>query len=108
MTLAYAVAAWFDTVTEGEGPITTFGTPTVPWRYLAIGGMMAVVAAFEAASMVRARTQGMTSNVSRLVSYSVMFVVMLAMLGLAKGKWEHYLGRLDQTIAADASELDVR
>ncbi len=105
LTVTYAVAAWFDTMVEGEGPITTFGGPTVPWRYLLIGGMLALTAAFEAAALVHARTRGLTSNVSRLVSYSVMLIVMLAMLGLAVGKWEHYLGRLDQTIQADAPAL---
>ncbi len=105
LTVAYAIGAWLGRPIEGTGPIRSLETPTVPWTFLVIGGMMALVAAFEAAALVRARMRGLTTNVSRLVSYSVMFIILLAMLSVAMGKWESYLDRLDQTREADAGEI---
>lgn len=99
LMVIYVILAWIDSPIEGEGPIESFEGPTVPWRYLFLGGVMALVAAFEVLSMMRARVAGLTENVSRLIAYLVMLVVLLAMLGLAVRKWEHYLGRLDQTIS---------
>lgn len=97
LVVVYAILAWTYLPLEGEGPIEPFGAPTVPWAYLLLGGLLSLVAAFEAVSMVRARTLGLTENLSRLVSYSVTFLVLLAMLGLAGLKWQNYLARLDAT-----------
>jgi hypothetical protein len=93
----YAVVAWRYLPLEGTGPLLEFGTPTTPWGYLVIGAMLTFLAALEAVSLVRARTKGLTTNVSRLVSHTVSFLVLLVMLGLAVRKWEGYMGRLELT-----------
>jgi hypothetical protein len=97
LVLVYAILAWRHLPLEGHGPIEPFGAPTVPWAYLLLGGLLTLVAAFESVAMFRARATGSTQNRSRLVSYVVMFVVLVAMFGLAMLKWQHYLDRLDAT-----------
>lgn len=93
----YAIVAWLSLPLEGEGPITDLGAPMTPWAFLILGGIMAVIAAYEAVALLRARRLGLTSNVSRLVSYAAMFLVVLAMLGLTDRKWNDYLDRLETT-----------
>ncbi len=97
LLLFYAVAAYMYLPLEGKGPILEFGTPTVPWGYLVIGAMLCFLAALEAVSLMRARQKGLTTNVSRLVSHTVSFLVLLAMLGLAVRKWDGYMDRLEMT-----------
>ena len=70
----------------------------MPWGYLVIGALLTLLAALEAVGLVRARQKGLTQNVSRLVSHTVSFLVLLAMLGLAVRKWDGYMGRLEMTI----------
>jgi hypothetical protein len=97
LLVVYAVVAWRYMALEGEGPILEFGTPTIPWGYLVIGAMLTFLAALEAVGMLRARQKGLTTNVSRLVSHTVAFLVLLVMLGLAVRKWEGYMDRLEMT-----------
>jgi hypothetical protein len=97
LLVVYAVVAWRYLALEGDGPILEFGTPTVPWGYLVIGAMLTFLAALEAVSLLRARRKGLTTNVSRLVSHTVSFLVLLVMLGLAVRKWEGYMDRLEMT-----------
>ena len=82
-----------------DAAIETFGTPTFNWTYLLIGLMLATLAAWESVSMLRARRQGLTTNVSRLVTHSVMLIVLVVMMGLSVRKWDHYLDRLEATYA---------
>jgi hypothetical protein len=105
LVTVHVVMSWVYRSLEGEGPIEAFGTPTTPWAYLLLGGLMALIAAFETLSMFRARVMGLTSNVSRLVSYTLMVFILLAMLGLAQRKWEHYLDRLDQTATQETARV---
>lgn len=93
----YGVVAWWTLPLEGEGPLRQLDTPLVPWSFLILGGVMTVIAVYEGVALVRARQQGLTRNVSRLVSYSAMFLIVLAMLGLAERKWENYVDRLEDT-----------
>lgn len=93
----YAVVSWRTLPLEGEGAFTELDTPLVPWSFLLLGGLMAVIAVYEAVALVRARSLGLTTNVSRLASYGAMLLIVLAMLGLADRKWDNYLDRLETT-----------
>ena len=93
----YAMVSWTTLPLEGEGPIEDLGTPLVPWSFLILGGLMAIIAVYEAVAQIRARSLGLTTNVSRLASYGAMFLIVLAMLGLADRKWDGYLDRLEAT-----------
>jgi hypothetical protein len=107
LLVVYAVVAYTYLPLEGDGPILEFGTPTVPWGYLVIGAMLTFLAALEAVSLVQARRKGLTTNVSRLVSHTVSFLVLLAMLGLAVRKWDGYMGRLELTYLPGIPESAV-
>jgi len=99
LLVVYAIFAYsYFPLELGEGGIQKIGMPTVPWGYLVIGALLTVLAALEAVGLVRARHKGLTRNVSRLVSHTVSFLVLLAMLGLAVRKWDHYMERFDITI----------
>ncbi|MDX1644764.1 MAG: hypothetical protein R3244_10450 [Thermoanaerobaculia bacterium] len=100
----YGGVAWWTLPLEGEGPLRQLDTPLVPWSFLILGGVMTVIAVYEGVALVRARQQGLTRNVSRLASYSAMFLIVLAMLGLAERKWENYVDRLEDT--AFEADLD--
>ena len=97
LLVVYSIVAYAYLPLEGDGPILEYGTPTVPWGYLVIGAMLTLLAALESVSMMRARQSGLTTNVSRLVSHTVSFLVLLAMLGLAVRKWDGYMDRLEMT-----------
>ena len=85
----------------GQGGIQEVGTPTIPWNFLILGVMLTVLATVEAISMTRAMRAGLTTNRSRLVHYVVVFLVIVAMLGLSVRKWEYYLERLEITYSED-------
>ena len=67
LVVVYAVLAWVHLPLEGHGPIDPFGKPTVPWAYLLLGGLLTLLAGFEALSMLRARAKGWTTNAARPV-----------------------------------------
>lgn len=94
----YFAYSYLPLETAGRG-IETFGTPTFNWTYLIIGLMLAFLAAWEALALLRARRQGLTRNSTRLVSHTVMFLVLLVMMGLSVRKWDRYLDRLEATYA---------
>jgi hypothetical protein len=99
LLVVYAVVAYAYLPLEvGEGGIQEFGTPTAPWGYLLLGGLLMILAGAEALGIMRARQKGLTQNRSRLVLHTVSFLVLLTMLGLAVRKWDRYLERLDITI----------
>lgn len=93
----YAVVAWWTLPLEGEGPLRQLDASLVPWSFLILGGVMTVIAVYEGVALLRARRQGLTRNISRLASYSAMFLIVLAMLGLADRKWDNYVERLEAT-----------
>ena len=80
-----------------EAGIETFGTPVFNWTYLLLALLVTLLAGWEAVGLLRARRQGLTQNVSRLVSHAVMLVLLLAMMGLSGKKWDLYLDRLEVT-----------
>ena len=97
LLVPYVAFAYFYLPLEESGPIEVYGTPTFNWTYLIIGMILTVLAAWEALSMYRARRLGLTSNRTRLISYSVMFIILLVMMGLSVRKWDHYLDRMEVT-----------
>ena len=93
---AYFAYSYYPLEASDEG-IESFGTPVFNWTYLLLGLIVAILAAWEGAALVRARSRGLTRNLSRLVSHAVMLVLLLAMIGLSVQKWEKYLDRLETT-----------
>lgn len=89
---------------EASTGALAFGTPVLNMTYVLIWVMISILAAWESFSMVHARYQKKTSNVSRLVSHTVLLLMMLVMLGLSSQKWNRYLDRLDASYAQDIPE----
>ena len=96
LLLVYAYFAYSylpaETVMSG---INTFGTPTLNLTYLLIGLVVTALAAWESVGIMRARSQGLTRNVSRLVSHTTVLLMLLVMMGLSSIKWDHYIERLE-------------
>lgn len=100
LLVSYAVFAFsYLPLEASSGGIETYNTPTMNWTYLLLGVMLTLLAAWESLALVRARRQGLTENLSRLVTHSVMVLVILVMMGLSVRKWDLYLGRLEATYA---------
>ena len=81
--------------------IVSYGTPVVNWTYVVLGVLVTLIAGWESLALMRARHLGLTKNLSRLVSHTVMLVMLLAMMGLSTQKWDHYLDRLEVTYSQD-------
>ncbi len=73
----------------------TFGSTALNLPYLLLGIGLLVLATFEILSLVRARREGYTRNVSRLVSHALIAIVVLLMLTLSIFKWNEYTRPLD-------------
>jgi hypothetical protein len=100
LLVAYAVFAWLYLPLEADtGEIAVFNTPTFNWTYLIPGLIVAILAAWESLSVYQARRAGLTENTSRLVTHSVMVLVLVVMMGLSVRKWELYLDRMEATYA---------
>jgi hypothetical protein len=100
LLVVYAVFAFsYLPLEESAGGIRSFDTPTFNWTYLIPGVIVTMLAAWESLAIYRARRAGLTENVSRLVTHSVMVLVLVAMMGLSVRKWDRYLDRLEATYA---------
>jgi hypothetical protein len=89
---------------ESSSGIRGFNTPTFNWTYLIPGVIVAILATWESLSIYRARRAGLTDNLSRLVTHSVMVLVLVVMMGLSVRKWDRYLDRLEATYADSIPE----
>ena len=69
--------------------------PTANWGYLVLGVMIALVLAYEVASLVHARLSGLTTAAFRLAALLVAVVLLLVLLGISQVKWDLYLGGLE-------------
>jgi hypothetical protein len=100
LLLAYVAFAWSYLPLEATaGGIDKFNTPTFNWTYLIPGIIVAILAAWESLAIYRARRAGLTDNTSRLVTHSVMVLVLVVMMGLSVRKWDRYLERMEATYA---------
>lgn len=100
LLVAYVVFAWSYLPLETSGAdIESFNTPTFNWTYLIPGIIVAFLAAWESLTLYRARRAGLTENMSRLVTHSVMVLVLVVMMGLSVRKWDLYLERMEATYA---------
>jgi len=105
---AYAAFAWsYLPLESAQGAIVTFNTPTFNWTYLLIGVMLTLLAAWESLTLYRARRAGLTENVSRLITHSVMVLVLLVMMGLSVRKWDYYLDRLEASYGDNIPRLAI-
>ncbi len=69
----------------------TFGSSALNLPYMLLGVGLILIAAFEILSLYRARREGHTRNVSRLVSHTLVVLLVLTMLGLSLLKWSDYV-----------------
>ncbi len=100
LLLAYVAFAWSYLPLEATaGGIDKFNTPTFNWTFLIPGVIVAILAAWESLSIYRARRAGITDNTSRLLTHSVMVLVLVVMMGLSVRKWDRYLQRMEATYA---------
>ena len=99
LLLAYVAFAWSYLPLEAGTRETHFNTPTFNWTYLIPGIIMTILAAWESLNLYRARRAGLTDNRSRLVTHSVMVLVLVVMMGLSVRKWDLYLDRMEATYA---------
>lgn len=90
-----AFAVSYYPLEASRAAIDTYGTPVVNWTYVVVAALLTLIAGWEGFDLVRARRQGLTRNLSRLVSHSVMVAMLLVMLGLSVQKWDHYMQRLE-------------
>lgn len=68
----------------------TFGATALNLPYLLLGIGLLILATYEILSLVRARRHGHTSNISRLISHSLIVLVVILMLTLSVFKWNQY------------------
>jgi hypothetical protein len=100
LLIAYVAFAWsYLPLEASDSAIADFNTPTFNWTYLIPGVIVAILAAWESLSIYRARRAGLTENTSRLVTHSVMVLVLVVMMGLSIRKWDRYLERMEATYA---------
>ena len=106
LLVAYVAFAWsYLPLEEGGRQIQNFNTPTFNWTYLIPGVIVAILAAWESLTLYRARQAGLTDNTSRLVTHSVMVLVLVVMMGLSVRKWDLYLDRLEATYAESIPDI---
>lgn len=87
----------------------TFGSSALALPYKLLGVGLILIAAFEILSLYRARREGHTQNVSRLVSHTLIVLLVLTMVGLSLLKWSDYVSaeenaRLPRAYLRDSSE----
>ncbi len=71
--------------------------PTANWTYLLLAAVIGILVSREVLSHLRARRQGLTRNLSRLVTHLAMLILLLVMVGINLAKWDAYLQRLEET-----------
>jgi hypothetical protein len=109
LLVAYAAFAWSYLPLEAStGEIADFNTPTFNWTYLIPGIIVAILAAWESLSVYQARRAGLTENTSRLVTHSVMVLVLVVMMSLSVRKWDLYLDRMEATYAQSIPQAPQR
>jgi hypothetical protein len=109
LLVAYMVFAWsYLPLEASDGAIEEFNTPIFNWTYLIPGVMLTMLASWESLSVYRARRAGLTDNTSRLVTHSVMVLVLLVMMGLSVRKWDHYLDRLEASYGQSIPRVAIR
>ena len=55
--------------------------------------MIIVILTYELTALVYARGSGLTSNVTRLVSFSASILMLLVLLGMSEIRWDLYFER---------------
>lgn len=109
LLLAYVAFAWSYLPLEASaGEINGFNTPTFNWTYLIPGVIVTILAAWESLSIYRARRAGLTENNSRLMTHSVMVLVLVVMMGLSVRKWDRYLERMEATYVESIPHTTAR
>lgn len=69
----------------------TFGSSALNLPYMLLGIGLILIAVFEILALYRARREGHTQNISRLVSHTLVVLLVLTMVGLSLLKWSDYV-----------------
>ncbi len=67
--------------------------PLANWGHLVLLVMIIVILTYELTALVYARGSGLTSNVTRLVSFSASILMLLVLLGMSEIRWDLYFER---------------
>jgi len=81
---------WVKVMDSPGVTIETFGSSALNLPYLLLGISLILIATFEILTLYRARRQGFTTNVSRLIVHGLMVLLVLTMVGLSLLKWSEY------------------
>ncbi|MDX1382498.1 MAG: hypothetical protein R3190_02585 [Thermoanaerobaculia bacterium] len=101
------VAISYYPLESSSASIESYNTPVFNWTFVLLGVLLTLIATWEGVALARARREGLTNNLSRLVTHSVMVVMLLAMMGLSVQKWDHYLDRLEASYSQDIRIMTV-
>ncbi|HVS03352.1 MAG TPA: hypothetical protein VMT16_11330 [Thermoanaerobaculia bacterium] len=99
LVLAYAIyaATWTRGLEGGDLALRLRELPTVNWTYVILGLIAAVMVSWDLVALVHARSRGLTTNVSRMVSHLAMLIILVVMVGISVLKWDLYLDRVAET-----------
>ena len=82
---------WVEVMEAPGITVDTFGSSALNLPYMLLGVGLILIASFEILALYRARREGSTKNVSRLVSHALIVALVLTMLSLSLLKWNEYL-----------------
>ncbi len=97
-TIAYAwvTLAWSNSL-ESPTYLTSFHqAPTSNWPFVVVLAAIGLAACHELITHLRAVRQGMTRNVSRIVSRVVALLLLVVMAGICQLRWQLYLEHLNR------------
>ena len=69
----------------------TFGSSALSLPYMLLGVGLILIAVFEILALYRARRKGHTQNTSRLISHTLVVLLVLTMVGLSLLRWSDYV-----------------
>ena len=81
---------WVEVMEAPGVTIETFGSSALNLQYLLLGVGLILIATWEILSLTRARREGFTTNVSRLVIHIVIVALVVLMVGLSLFQWNDY------------------
>ena len=81
---------WSTVMAEPGISFASFGSTALNLPYLLLGIGLVLIATVEILALFRARREGYTKNVSRLVTHFVIVLAVLTMVGLSVRQWSSY------------------
>ncbi len=85
----------------------TFGSSALNLPYMLLGVGLILIASFEILALYRARREGQTRNISRLVSHTLVVLLVLMMVGLSLLKWSEYVSAEERARSPKAAHRSL-